>query len=270
MTGADATETLQRILTHKRAQLRPETVGLVRPSGRGRRALGVTQDQMDELLERSPGTYARFERGVLKGVTPEFCHAVATTLRFSETEWQGLWLYLFGHQPPHPLDPAAAVQVGPHWQDVVDNMTYPAYVTDQGWNLLAWNSAFAAIFTLRIPPENTMRWMLLDPNGRRQLVDWSQQWAPLVMPQLRAAAQEYPANATLQQLECEVRRDPVAGPMYERARDAYLQPDGDVRRLMHLGLGGTGQVQIAAATPLGSPGARLMFLIFHPDRRAAA
>jgi transcriptional regulator with XRE-family HTH domain len=259
---------LRALLSYRRGQIRPEELGLpIRARGRGRQAPGLTQEQMDELLSRSPGTYKRFESGKLRGVTPELCEEIARILRFREREWQGLWVFMFGHQPPHPLDPEAAQRIGGHWQEYVNGVTWPSYVTDQGWDVVAFNDAAAWMFPGRIMPRNTMRWMLLSADGRRQLLDWKTAWAPVVLPQLRAAVGAYPDNKTLQELDEDVHTDPVTGPMYREVREAYQQPDGDRRRMYHAGLLCPGWVQMVTSEPTGSPGARHMGLIFKEDRR---
>jgi len=267
---ADA-ESLRKLLAHRRSLVQPEDVGLVaRPEGgRGRPAPGLSQPDMDELLNRTAGSYARFERGVLKGVTRELIQQIAQILSFDEQTWQGLWVFLTGNKPPYPLDPKAGSVVACGWAKFLRGISYPAYITDQAANVLAFNDAFEWIFKDRIAPANTWRWMLLDPDGRRTLLDWKQSWAPVVLPQLRAAVAAFPDNETLQELDRDVRSDPVTGPMYIDVREAYVQPDGDVRRLFHWGLATAGWVEMRTAEPGGSPGARFMGLMFEPDHRGS-
>ncbi|MGW4802980.1 helix-turn-helix domain-containing protein [Kitasatospora sp. NPDC004272] len=260
MPAADA-DALRLLLTTRRGKLQPEDVGLPgRPPGvRGRTSLGLTQEQVDELTHRSTGTYKRFESGRLSA-TEEYLYDLGRALRLSEQEWQGLWVYLHGRQPPRPLDRHASEAVHSGWTSVLRHLSLPGYVTDQGWNLVTGNELFIRIFPDGIPPGNTMEWMLLSPDGRRTLKDWETSWAPLVLPQLRAAMVAYPENETLRRLNEMVRRDPVCGPMYQNSNAAYLNPDGDVRRLFHWGLGRVVSVRMNTAEPGGAPGARLMVL----------
>ncbi|RPE27303.1 MmyB family transcriptional regulator [Kitasatospora cineracea] len=257
-TDADA---LRLLLATRRGKVRPEDVGLPprAPGSRGRAAVGLTQEQVDELTHRSPGTCKRFEGGRLNA-TEEYLYDLGRALRLSEQEWQALWLYLYGHQPPRPLDRRASEAVHSGWGEVLRHLSLPAYVTDQGWNVLAGNESYVQVFPDGIPPANTMEWMLLSPDGRRFLKNWPTHWAPLVLPQLRAAVAAYPMNETLQRLNEMVKRDPVCGPMYQNTTDAYLNPDGDVRQLFHWGLGRVVWVQMSTAEPGGAPGARLMVL----------
>jgi hypothetical protein len=258
-------EALRAFLRCARAALSPEEVGLPpRAEGRGRRAVGLSQEQVDELMNRAAGTYARLERGSLYGVTPELCRDVALALRFAEEQWQALWIYMYGHLPPWLLHPSQAGLVGGHWRRVVEMHGEPAYVTDAGWNIIYHNHLFAAIFPGRVAPANAMEWMMLSADARHRLVDWPRAWAPKVLPQLRAAVLEHPENETLQWLDRAVRRDPVAGRLYGETHDAHLQPDGDVRQLVHAGRGDRQVVQMAAAEPTGKRGARFMVLQLDP------
>ncbi|MFJ5829094.1 helix-turn-helix domain-containing protein [Streptomyces sp. NPDC093089] len=54
------------MLQERRAALDPVTAGFpARGSGPGRKAVGLSQEQMDELLVRTHGTCNRFENGRL-------------------------------------------------------------------------------------------------------------------------------------------------------------------------------------------------------------
>jgi hypothetical protein len=222
---------------------------------------------MDVLTGRTLGTYARFERGRLPRAGEKYLREVAGILRMSETHWQGTWIFLRGHQPPHPLDPSMAGQLGSHWQGMVDDFRQAAYVSDQTWRVPVHNKAFGAFFPGGVPPRNMMRWMLLDPAARLQLVDWHTVWAPLIVPQLRAYVAEFQHNEELRRLEADVLADPVSGPLYRRVRDAYLHPDGDVREMAHVGLGRVCTVQIGVSSIPGCPGTRLMLLTYYPTDR---
>ncbi|GAA3395101.1 XRE family transcriptional regulator [Streptomyces roseoviridis] len=152
------------------------------------------------------------------------------------------------------------------WQEAVDGIGHMAYLTDASWNLLAHNRHFADMHPGRRVPANTLRWMLLDREARgTSLVDWDTVWAPLVLPQLRAALAARPEDATLRRIEREVRADPALGPMWE-ACGAHIHPDGDERPLHHA-LHGPGHVSICAAQPLTAPGARLIIMLFRPGPR---
>ncbi|WP_332836537.1 MmyB family transcriptional regulator [Streptomyces sp. QHH-9511] len=153
------------------------------------------------------------------------------------------------------------------WQEAVDGISHMAYITDASWNLLAHNQVWADLFPGGRAPRNTMRWMLLDPDGRDTLIDWKTAWAPLVVPQLKAALSARPEDETLLQIVKEVTADPDLRPLWD-AGGAHMHPDGDERPIRH-NLLGPGHVTMCAAEPMTAPGARLIVLIFHPGTKKA-
>lgn len=253
-----------RLLREERGRQSPEGHGLQeRSGGSGRRAKGLSQEQMDELLDWPTGTYGKFERGVR--CNARMLRAVVRVLGSAEEQYEGLHLHLFGYKPPRLLDPRAGDQVGANWSRVVDRHPEPSYVTRMGWEYSFGNRLYEDIFPGGRPPTNTVRWMLCDPDARWRLVNWEREWAPLVAAQLRGAAAEFPDHPLLRDLVAQVRADAVAGPIYDGTVQAYQQPDGDVRRLRHAGLGDeVQQVVITASQPLGAPGARFMVLQLDP------
>ncbi|MEE1757410.1 MmyB family transcriptional regulator [Streptomyces sp. SP18CS02] len=255
---------LRSLLRERRALITPESHGLSRPTRQGRRAPGLSQAQMDQILHRAPDTYGRLESGRYPNPPADLLQDVARLLGMNEQEWIALWRYALGQDPPHPLNSRSGEEIPGVWQEALDGISHMAYVNDRSWNLLAHNEAFATLFPGRQVPANTMRWMTVDPQARGTLSDWETAWAPLVLPQLRAALAADPADQTLAQIEKEVLADPVAARLYD-ASSAYIHPDGDERPLHHAELG-EGWVTMCAAQPLAAPGARMIILVFHPGR----
>ncbi|MFF1688190.1 MULTISPECIES: helix-turn-helix domain-containing protein [unclassified Streptomyces] len=256
---------LRALLRERRALIAPESHGFTRPTGQGRRAPGLSQHQVDQLLHRTLGTYHRLESGSYPNPPTGLLHDVAQLFGLNEQEWVLLCRYALRRDPPGPLHPSSGKEVPGVWQEAVDSIGHMAYVTDASWDLLAWNQPFGALFPSSRVPGNTMRWMLLDPDGRKSLTNWHTAWAPLVMPQLRAALASRPRDDTLRQIEKEVLADPEAAPIYESG-GASIHPDGDERPLMHA-VHGPGWVTMCAAQPMTAPGARLIILVFHPGAR---
>ncbi|MFE4915856.1 helix-turn-helix domain-containing protein [Streptomyces sp. NPDC056652] len=256
---------LRALLTERRAAIDPVTHGLSRPTGSGRRAPGLSQEQVAYLLGRTRRAYQELEAGTCSTPSVDLLREVAQLYRMNEHEWIALHRYALGEDPSGPLDADSGYQVAGAWQQTVDAMGEMAYLTDRSWNLLAANEQCGGLFPAGRVPENTMRWMLLNPEAREVLTDWATAWAPKVFPQLRSALSNRP-DATLRALEADVLADPVARHHYE-AKGAFIHPDGDQRPLAHAKLG-PGWVTMCSAIPEGSPGARLMILLFHPgDRR---
>ncbi|MEU3260991.1 XRE family transcriptional regulator [Streptomyces albidoflavus] len=257
---------LQALLQERRALIDPTTHGLTRPTGSGRRAPGLSQQQVDILTSRAIGTYHRLESGIYKHPPSDLLQAVAQLLSLTEQEWVALYRYARAEDPPAPLYPQSGHQVPGVWQTAVDGITHMAYVTDASWGLLACNSQFAELFPQAEAPDNTMRWMLWD--GREHLTDWATDWAPFVLPQLRAALAARPDDPTLQAIERDVHADPELNALYTHGSTGYIHPDGDERPIRHAVLG-DGWVTMCAAQPMAAPGARLVILVFHPGPERA-
>ncbi|WP_372409705.1 helix-turn-helix domain-containing protein [Streptomyces luteireticuli] len=262
---------LQQLLRERRAAVTPEEYGLTRPSRQGRRAPGLSQSQMDQLLHRTHGTYNRLEAGNYPNPPEELLRDVARLLAFNEHEWTLLWLYMMHRDPPTPLHQSSGTEVRDAWGTVVQSISHIAYISDQSWQVVTYNDAFAAMFPDRKVCANTMRWMVLDPSARDVLAGWEDHWLPMALPQMRAAVAALPHDEILAELEADILADPIAGPMYKAGGGgAFAHPDGDERPLNHSELG-KGWVTLCAAEPLSHPRVRLMVMIFHPgeERRNA-
>ncbi|WP_212911502.1 helix-turn-helix domain-containing protein [Streptomyces sp. TS71-3] len=256
-------QALNRLLKDRRALIAPETHGLTRPTGQGRRAPGLSQHQVDQLIDRSIGTYHRLESGAYPNPPVDLLRHVASLFVFNEQEWISLCRYARGEDPPGPLYDTSGHAVPIAWEDAVAGCGHMAYVTDASWNILTCNTLFHQLFDTGRAPANTMRWMLLD--GREQLTDWATAWAPLVMPQLQAALAQRPDDKVLRQIENEVLDDPAARPLYE-VGGASIHPDGDERPIRH-STEGPGWVTMCVAQPLAAPGSRFMILVFRQGPR---
>ncbi|WP_438297260.1 MmyB family transcriptional regulator [Streptomyces sp. HUAS TT7] len=251
---------LKILLEKKRAAIRPEDCGLPRPLARqGRRAPGLTQSQIERLLNRADGVYQRLESGRYTNPPADLLQDVARLLGMNEHEWNALWRYAAGMEAPHPLHPASGQKVSDVWINALPHFSDMAYINNESWEVLGGNELFSRLFPDQKQPQNTMRWMLLNPDAREILIDWENAWAPLIIPQMRAALAARPDDRILRAIEKDVLADPVAGPLYEAVPDLFVPLDGDERPLLHPDHGPC-WVTVCAAEPLGSPGARLIIL----------
>jgi transcriptional regulator with XRE-family HTH domain len=284
-------EALTELLRYKRSLIDPAELGWPKRT-RGRHTKGLSQAQVAHAALVTDRTYAQLERGEMTSPSPALLDRVAQALRMDERERTALYVYTLGYAPPVPSDPAAGTDVAPAWRTAVSTVSgHACYVNDVAWNTLAANDEAHRMFpqTPGQPPrapENTMRWILLDPDSREHhLVDWEDRWALPVAAQLRTAVAAHPENADLQKLDEEVNDDPVAGPLYRQRNVAYVHPDGDARPMRHAGYtpppgveatpsrccdrhapSYLGKVHLCCAQPLGSPGARLFMLFFEPQQ----
>lgn len=250
---------LKRLLEERRALVDPGSRGFAPATGQGRRSPGLSQGQMDTLLHRAAGTYGRLENGRYLHAPDELLEDVSRILGMTEQEWVALWRYARAQDPPGPLNRLSGKRLPSVWQDVLNGVFHMAFVTDDCWDLIAWNDPFAELVGGHVPA-NVMEWMLLSPQGRRVLTNWEASWAPLMLPQLRSAVAARPFDGRLEEIEKRVLADREAGPMYE-AGGTYVHVDGGERPLHHPVLG-PGWVTVCAAEPMAAPGARLTVLVF--------
>ncbi|WP_406066191.1 helix-turn-helix domain-containing protein [Streptomyces sp. NBC_01077] len=259
---------LKKVLQERRASIDPVTRGFPRRlPGPGRRAVGLSQEQMDELLVRAQGTYNRFENGQLVNPGADLLSSVAKVLRLSEQEWTFLWQLTRKENPPSTLHGSAGTTLAGMWRQVIEGITGTlAYICDAEWNVVTHNEDFRLLFPREQVPANIARWLLLDSEARTQvLTDWTGHWAPAIMPHLRQSVELRPDNAALNRLERDVLDDPVAGPLY---RDGAAVPlpfaDGSELQLRHA-VHGPGRLTTCLAEPILAPGARINLSIFTPD-----
>ncbi|MEU6991062.1 hypothetical protein ABZ953_10455 [Streptomyces sp. NPDC046465] len=152
------------------------------------------------------------------------------------------------------------------WRTVVEGVTGAmAYIADKHWNVRACNAEFKALFPDGRAPSNIMRWMLLDAQAREgTLLNWADDWARGACPAVRRAVTDHPADPALVNLAHDVRRDPVAGPIYRATATLHPpHPDGAVRQVNHAEKG-PGWVLATAATPLPETAEQFVMMQYRP------
>ncbi|GGT58075.1 hypothetical protein GCM10014713_59620 [Streptomyces purpureus] len=221
---------------------------------------------MDVLLTRTPGTYNRFENGQLAAPGADLLTSVARTLRLDEQEWAFLWMITRKESPPHALHGSSGTSIAGAWQRVTDHIHGAlAYVDDAEWNIVVHNEAFRRLFPRGQAPANVMRWILLDPEARTDvLMQWETHWVPAITPHLKHSVELCPENRALGRLAYDVLNDPVAGPLYlEHAAAPIPYFDGSelpVRHAVH----GAGRLTTCLAEPVTAPGARINLSFYTP------
>ncbi|MFB9558669.1 helix-turn-helix transcriptional regulator, partial [Streptomyces roseoviridis] len=117
---------LRALLRERRALIEPEDHGLTRPTGQGRRARGLTQQQVDELTARATHTYSRLETGRYPNPPVDYLRQVARLFGLNEQEWISLCRYAGIGDPPGPLHPSTGLEVPGVWQEAVDGFQHMA------------------------------------------------------------------------------------------------------------------------------------------------
>jgi transcriptional regulator with XRE-family HTH domain len=271
---------LTALLRYRRAQVDPVDAGLPRRGGRGRRAVGLSQAQVAQLLFRTERWYGQFERGGVDAPPPELLEDVARVLRMNEQERAALYLYALGQEPPDrsaggPEDGTAhdAGGVLP-WEGLLDDVSpHPVAVTDVAWTVVAHNRGFAAFHralgggrAAGATPHgfNLLHWQLLCEEARdRQLLDWESGWARSAAARLRYSLARHPNNRRLRRIEQEVLADPRAEAVYRDCAHTF-----ETERRLHpvrLDGWGSGRLAVLSMRPYGGSRTWLNIMVLEPE-----
>ncbi|GLZ12769.1 transcriptional regulator [Actinomadura sp. NBRC 104425] len=154
--GARRTD-LAAFLRSRRERISPEDVGM--PPGPRRRTPGLRREEVAQLAGVGVTWYTWLEQGRPINASPQVLDAVARTLRLDPAEREHLYALAGVTRRPVPVDPAEGLPDDvPVILDRLDPM--PAAVVSERSDVIAWNSAYAAVIWClpRVPPceRNTM------------------------------------------------------------------------------------------------------------------
>ncbi|EKX65434.1 helix-turn-helix transcriptional regulator [Streptomyces ipomoeae] len=263
--GPEVSETLTDLLRGWRERLDPRSVpGLVR-SDRRRPNPGLSQKEVAKLTGVTDRWYRNLEAGHPADYSAGFLDRLAVTLRLSDSERRMLFLRVSGREPPlrESADSAAVKAFDTPMQRFLEHqLPHPAYISDISWNFVGYNQRMLEWFPWIPYQNNLMKWILIHPEARHQLVNWRDDWARPSIAQIRFVCGRYPDNRALQELA----RDVVAGSpevreLWER-HEVHTHSDGDVRkfRLPYHGAEET-TVRIIMLAPLRSIESRFVVLM---------
>ncbi|MER5554082.1 helix-turn-helix transcriptional regulator [Streptomyces sp. NPDC002793] len=199
---------LGNFLQTRRAQLRPEDVGLS-DYGDRRRVPGLRREELALVAGVSSSYYTRLEQGQSVGASPEVLDAIGRALHLDEAEQRHLHdladsakrRTVVGRPPAEHVD-AATFNLLEAFGDV------PALVSGRRSDVLAWNRMGHALFASHIDPAapadpdnrpNLARLVFLDPHTRALYAEWPSK-ARAVIENLRMTAGRHPDDSLLTSL----------------------------------------------------------------------
>lgn len=175
---------------------------LNRPSRR--RTRGLSQEAAAQLIGCSVGWLAGLEKGEQQNYSARFLSRVADVYDLRGPEQRLLFLLAAHREPPARRENPAIVHAG-SLQRFLDALTWPAYVRDHAWNLLASNDTMRLWFPWAAEPSsNALKWALTSLDAREQLSDWRTVWAPLLLGQLLLAKAQQPDDSRLSALATDI------------------------------------------------------------------
>ncbi|MFG6296879.1 helix-turn-helix domain-containing protein, partial [Streptomyces rochei] len=174
--------------------------------GRGK---ALPQKEVAQRMGVSERWYRALESGAQVPLTLDTLTQLAEALDLGPDERTALYWYRLSEVSDVERGADDGGRLG-RLKDLVDSQTtFPAYLIDHAWNIITYNALMARWFPWVCEPEaNLMRWVLLNPESREQIVDWRKQ-AALYLAQLRFALFRSPDDPTLNDLLTSVQHEPV-------------------------------------------------------------
>lgn len=190
---------LADFLKTRRAKILPSQVGL--STGIRRRTPGLRREEVAQLAGIGLTWYTWLEQGRPIRVSTPVIESLSKILLLDKQE--RIHLYLLANQPL-PIDmPVYQGTVSPILQHVLDSLILcPSLVTDQRWNVIAWNKAACLIFgdfsEMNVRNQNIVWAMFTDNKYKQLLVDWNLHAKGLI-GRFRSACGQYVEDSWLAQ-----------------------------------------------------------------------
>jgi len=165
---AAAGNALGDYLRSRRAQIRPEDVGLV--AGARRRVRGLRREELATLAGISAEYYLRLEQGRDKNPSPQILDALARALQLDIKATDYLYQLASGSHGQQPQLETAADGL----DELIEQFPMPAIVANRYQDVLAANAIARALSPGYAPGQNFLRWRLVEPAARQFFVDWDE------------------------------------------------------------------------------------------------
>lgn len=167
---------LAQFLQTRRERLFPEAVGL--PTSSRRRTPGLRREELASLAGIGLTWYTRLEQGRDITVSPQVLESLARVFGLSSVERNHLFVLARQQIPADPFPLTASMS--PALQCILDAMDrYPAIVTNQRSDMVAWNQAMCSLYPdldkLSTQERNILRFMFTNPFQRVLLANWEKE-----------------------------------------------------------------------------------------------
>lgn len=138
-------EALSTFLKTKRAQIKPETIGL--PTGTRRRTPGLRREEVAQLAGVSTTWYTWLEQGRDIKVSSVVLECISTALQLNNDERDYLYDLALEvkSEVAHPKKEQS--KLTPSLERILTELTYcPTIITDRHCHIVGWNTAAAHVF----------------------------------------------------------------------------------------------------------------------------
>jgi transcriptional regulator with XRE-family HTH domain len=159
-------------LKDRRAKLDPAAFGF---SAKRRRTAGLRREEVAQRANISPTWYTWLEQGRGGAPSADVLDRISRALMLTDLEREHLFLLGLGRLPEVRYQRNDSVT--PRLQRVLDALNpSPALIRTATWDVVAWNTAAAALLTdygsLLPEQRNVLRLIFLDPRARAAQYDW--------------------------------------------------------------------------------------------------
>ncbi|MQY09068.1 helix-turn-helix transcriptional regulator [Actinomadura macrotermitis] len=270
---------LAAFLRSRRERITPDDVGM--PPGPRRRTPGLRREEVAQLAGVGVTWYTWLEQGRPINASPQVLDAVARTLRLDAAERGHLYRLA---EVPEAAPVPGGEPLPPDIQQILDGLDpLPAAVANGRCDVLAWNSAYAAVFPhlVAAPPgeRNTMWKVFTLPDCCNPIVNMEEE-APLHIATFRHRYSRHLNEPAWRDL---VRRLEQASPLFARlwARQDVALTAVRLKVFRHAAVGEI-RTRANAFDVAGTPDARMVvyapveqidrdrvaWLMEHPDAAA--
>jgi transcriptional regulator with XRE-family HTH domain len=165
---------LADFLKTRRAKILPSQVGL--SSATRRRTPGLRREEVAQLAGVGITWYTWLEQGRVIHVSTQVIESLSKVLLLDKQERNHL--YLLANQPLPTDIPGYQGTVSPILQHVLDGLVLsPSFITDQRWNVIAWNKAACLVFgdlsEMNVRQRNIVWAMFTEKYYKELYVDWN-------------------------------------------------------------------------------------------------
>lgn len=230
------------------------------PRKRQRRGPHVTIDQIATQTGYSYTWYSRLENGKIEGYSDDFLNIVAAILEMTPEETTMLFSLATRRGPARA--PEEELRDSRIIQWVLDELSCPAYIIDSAWDVICSNwrmkESFPWVFCEH---PNFMRWAF-SPEARTVLHNWDTEWGPRLWAEMQYALARHPENAKLSALVSQILDLSPDAQRISKSPLAYVNPDGDRRRVKLPEHGGKiHAIEQVAMVLLRAPASRVVMII---------
>ncbi|WP_141504851.1 helix-turn-helix transcriptional regulator [Paenibacillus luteus] len=166
-------KTMGAFLKSRRERLQPAQAGIASSYG-NRRTPGLRREEVAMLAGVSATYYTWLEQGREVTASKDIIESIGKALQLTHDER----MHLYQLWNPNELEFATPINttLNPHWRNIIEQLPYPAFISNERCEVLAWNRGanhvIADFDSLPETGRNMIRMLFLDKELSRRIVNW--------------------------------------------------------------------------------------------------